>query len=309
MMSLENNIKFDEEASEEVIDEQVYNPWKDNWRKLKKNKMAIVGLVITVFVVVIGLIGPYITPHNPFYSPVMEDQMHELSMQGPSLRHPFGTDRLGRDLFSRVIYGTRISLMVGVFTQLISVVIGITLGSLAGFFGGIVDDIISYLINVFLAFPFLLFAIAIMAVFEDPGINQIFIALGLISWPALARIVRGTVMSIKEKEYIEAVRSLGASNFRIIIKHVIPNSLAPIIVTVTLGVAGAILAEAGLSFLGIGVQPPMPSWGIMLSDGRSYIRSHPYMMFFPGFAIMFTVLGFNLFGDGLRDILDPKMDD
>ncbi len=288
---------------------QVHSPWVDAWKRLKKNKMAMLGLVVTITLIFVAIFADYIAPYDPIFSPVMEEGKVELSMQGPSLEHPFGTDKLGRDIFSRIIYGARISLTVGFVTQVISLVIGITLGAIAGYYGGLVDDVVSYLINVFLAFPFMLFAIAIMAVFQDPGIEKIFIALGLISWPGLARIVRGQVMALKEEEYIEAAKSLGASDFRIILKHVIPNTLAPIIVTVTLGVASAILSEAGLSFLGLGAQPPTPSWGLILSTGKEYLRSDPRMMLFPGLAIMVTVLGFNLFGDGLRDALDPKMKD
>ncbi|MCK8815799.1 ABC transporter permease [Natroniella sulfidigena] len=305
-MNVEPEVRQESIETEEV---EKYSQWKDAWRRLRKNKMAMIGLGITLVVIFVAIFAPLLAPHDPYYSPVMEDGQAELSMQGPSLSYPLGTDRLGRDILSRIIYGTRISLIVGVITQLIALAIGITLGSVAGYYGGIVDDVISYFINVFLAFPFLLFAIAIMAVFQDPGIEQVFLALGLVTWPGLARIVRGEVMSLKEEEYIEAARSLGAKDFRIMTKHVIPNCLAPIIVTVTLGVAGAILAEAGLSFLGIGAQPPMPSWGLMLNAGRDYLRSDPRMMWFPGLAIMITVLGLNLFGDGLRDVLDPKMRD
>ncbi|PRX32650.1 peptide/nickel transport system permease protein/oligopeptide transport system permease protein [Orenia metallireducens] len=289
--------------------EEVHSPWRDAWRRLKKNKIAMVGLYVTIALILVAVFARWIAPYDPYFSPVMEEGKIELSMQGPSLEHPFGTDKLGRDIFSRIIYGAQISLTVGFITQAIAIVIGIVLGALAGYYSGLVDDIISYLINVFLAFPFMLFAIAIMAVFQDPGIEKIFVALGLISWPGLARIVRGQVMALKEEEYVEAAKSLGANDFRIIFKHVIPNTLAPIIVTVTLGVASAILAEAGLSFLGLGAQPPTPSWGLMLSTGKEYLRSYPRMMMFPGAAIMITVLAFNIFGDGLRDALDPKMKD
>ncbi|GAB6099254.1 ABC transporter permease [Halanaerocella petrolearia] len=304
-VGLEQNSQ-ETENQEEV---ETHSPWKDAWGRLKRNKLAMFGLGVTITLIIVAIFAPWIAPYSPYYSPVMEDGKVELSMQGPSLAHPFGTDKLGRDIFSRIIYGARISLMVGFVTQVIALVIGITLGAVAGYYGGVVDDIISYLIQVFLAFPFLLFAIAIMAVFQDPGVDKVFIALGLVSWPGLARIVRGQVMSLKEEEYIEAAQALGASDFRIIFKHLIPNCLAPIIVTVTLGVASAILAEAGLSFLGLGSQPPNPSWGLMLSTGKSYLRSEPRMMLFPGGAIMLTVLGFNLFGDGLRDALDPEMNE
>ncbi|MBM7557081.1 ABC transporter permease [Halanaerobacter jeridensis] len=301
--------QVEEEQEIKQISEEAHSPWHEAWKRLKKNKLAMIGLGITTVLLIVAIFAPIIAPYNPRYAPVIEDGKVELSLQGPSWAHPFGTDKLGRDIFSRVVYGARISLMVGLITQGIALVLGITLGAIAGYYGGLIDEAVSYLIQVFLAFPFILFAIAIMAVFSEPGVDKVFLALGLISWPPLARIVRGQVMSIKEEEYIEAAQSLGASDFRIIVKHVIPNSLAPIIVTVTLGVAGAILAEAGLSFLGLGTQPPRPSWGVMLKTGQEYIRSYPYMIWFPGLAIMIAVMGINLLGDGLRDALDPKMKD
>ena len=301
--------QVEEEQGIKQMSEEAHSPWYEAWKRLKRNKLAMIGLGITTTLLIVALLAPLIAPYNPRYAPVVEDGKVELSLQGPSWAHPFGTDKLGRDIFSRVVYGARISLMVGLLTQGIALVLGITLGAIAGYYGGLIDEAVSYLIQVFLAFPFILFAIAIMAVFTEPGVDKVFLALGLISWPPLARIVRGQVMSIKEEEYIEAAQSLGASDFRIIVKHVIPNSLAPIIVTVTLGVAGAILAEAGLSFLGLGTQPPRPSWGVMLKTGQEYIRSYPHMIWFPGLAIMIAVMGINLLGDGLRDALDPKMKD
>ncbi|MBM7622859.1 ABC transporter permease [Sporohalobacter salinus] len=294
---------------EQEEDVEVYSVWRDAWKRLKKNKLAMFGLSTTILLFIVAILAPLIAPYSPYYSPVMEDGKVELSLQDPTWDHPFGTDKLGRDIFSRIIYGARISLFVGFATQAIALIIGIPLGAIAGYYGGVVDDIVSYLINVFLAFPFLLFVIAVMAIFQDPGIDKVVLALGILGWPRLARIVRGQVMSLKEEEYIEAAQSLGASDFRIISKHVIPNCLAPIIVTVTLGIAGAILSEAGLSFLGIGAQPPQPSWGLMISTGKEFLRGEPRMMLIPGAAIMITVLGFNLFGDGLRDALDPKMKD
>ena len=298
-----------EEQQVNQLAEEAHSPWYEAWKRLKRNKLAMIGLTITTVLLIVAIFAPLIAPYNPRYAPVIEDGKVELSLQGPSWAHPFGTDKLGRDIFSRVVYGARISLMVGLITQGIALVLGITLGAVAGYYGGWIDEAVSYLIQVFLAFPFILFAIAVMAVFSEPGVDKVFLALGLISWPPLARIVRGQVMSIKEEEYIEAAQSLGASDLRIIAKHVIPNILAPIIVTVTLGVAGAILAEAGLSFLGLGTQPPRPSWGVMLKTGQEYIRSYPHMIWFPGLAIMIAVMGINLLGDGLRDALDPKMKD
>jgi ABC-type dipeptide/oligopeptide/nickel transport system permease subunit len=281
---------------------EIYSPWSDAWRRLKRNKMAMVGLGITMFLFIIAIFVPYIAPHDPLKVDLMK------SLQSPSIEYPLGTDRLGRGMFSRIIYGARISLKVGIITQSVALLIGITLGALAGYYGGWVDEIISYLINVFLAFPYLLFAIAIMATL-GPGIDNVFLALAIVTWPALARIVRGQVMAMKSEEYVEAAKALGANDFKIIFKHLIPNCAAPIIVTVTLGVASSILSEVGLSFLGLGAQPPTPSWGLMLSNGRSFIRSNSGLMIYPGLAIMITILGLNLFGDGLRDVLDPKMKD
>lgn len=271
------------------------------WKRLRRNKMAMVGLVITSLLILLAILAPVIAPHDPYEVKLMD------SMKAPGEDgYLLGTDQLGRDQFSRLLYGARISLRVGMITQSISLAVGLFMGALAGFYGGKVDEAISYLINVFFAFPSLLFAIAIMATL-GPGLNNIFIALGAVSWPGLARIVRGQVMQLKEREFVEAIRALGGNDFLIILKHILPNTLAPVIVTVTLGVAGAILSEAGLSFLGLGAQPPEPSWGLMLSMGRTYVTTKPWLTIYPGLAIMITILGLNLLGDGLRDALDPRM--
>lgn len=271
------------------------------WKRLRTNKMAMFGLLITLAIVLIAIFAPLLAPFDPYHVKLSQ-ALQEPGQNG----HILGTDQLGRDQFSRLLYGARISLQVGLITQGISLVIGVIMGALAGYYGGKVDEIISYLINVFFAFPSLLFAIAIMATL-GPGLNNIFIALGTVSWPGLARIVRGQVLQLREKEYIEAIRALGGNDLAIIIRHILPNCLAPVIVTTTLGVAGAILSEAGLSFLGIGAQPPMPSWGLMLAMGRSYVTSKAFLTIYPGLAIMITILGLNLLGDGLRDALDPRM--
>ncbi|WP_236777807.1 ABC transporter permease [Anoxybacter fermentans] len=271
------------------------------WKRLRKNKMAILGLFITVGLIIVALLAPIIAPYDPY-----EVDLSRALKAPMEDGHILGTDQLGRDQFSRLLYGARISLRVGIITQAISLVIGIIMGALAGYYGGRVDDVISYLINIFFAFPSLLFAIAIMATL-GPGLNNVFIALGAVSWPGLARIVRGQVLQLKEQEYIEAIRALGGNDLRIILKHIIPNCLAPVIVTATLGVAGAILSEAGLSFLGLGAQPPEPSWGLMLAMGRTYVTSKTWLTIYPGLAIMITILGLNLLGDGLRDALDPRL--
>ena len=274
--------------------------YKDAWKRLKRNKLAMLGLGIVLLLIIIALFAPFIAPYDPI-ARVKED-----SLLGPSRTYWFGTDVLGRDILSRVIYGSRISLEVGIIAVGISVIIGLLLGALSGYFGGASDAVIMRVADIFFAFPYILGAIAIMTVL-GPGIINIFIAIGLLGWASFARIFRGSILSIKNKEYIEAARALGASNYRIITKHIFPNSFAPIIVYATMNVGTAIIVEAALSFLGIGVQPPTPAWGKMLAESLDYIDIAPWMMVFPGFAILITVLGFVLLGDGLRDAFDPRL--
>lgn len=274
--------------------------YKDAWKRLRKNKLAMLGLSIVILLILIAIIAPFISPYNPI------ERIKTDSSLGPSVKHFFGTDLLGRDIFSRVIYGSRISIEVGVIAVGISVIIGLFFGALSGYFGGISDAVIMRVADIFFAFPYILGAIAIMTIL-GPGIVNIFIAIGILGWASIARIFRSSILIIKNKEYIEAARAMGASNNRIIMKHIFPNSFAPIIVYATMNVGTAIIVEAALSFLGIGVQPPTPAWGKMLADSMSYIDIAPWMMFFPGFAILITVLGFVLLGDGLRDAFDPKL--
>lgn len=297
---------------EEIIDESIeletepgkkYSKsslYKDAWKRLVRNKLAMIGLAIVIIMAVIALLSPFITPYDP------NERMKEVSQKGPSYEHWFGTDILGRDIFSRVIYGTRISMLVGVVAVAISLAIGLFLGALSGFFGGVSDAVIMRIADIFFAFPYILGAIVIMTVL-GPGVLNVFIAIGILGWASVARLFRSSILSIKEKEYIEAARALGASNARIILKHILPNSFAPIIVYSTMNVGTAIIVEAALSFLGLGVQPPTPSWGKMLSESMSYINTAPWLMFFPGLAILITVLGFVLLGDGLRDAFDPRL--
>jgi ABC-type dipeptide/oligopeptide/nickel transport system permease subunit len=274
--------------------------YKDAWKRLKRNKLALFGLSIVILLILVAIFAPLIAPYDPI------DRVKEDSLQPPSAKYWFGTDILGRDIFSRVIYGSRISLMVGTVAVGISLMIGLTFGALAGYFGNVSDTIIMRVADIFFAFPYILGAIAIMTVL-GPGIFNIFIAIGILGWASFARIFRGSILSIKNKEYIEAARALGASNFRIISKHIFPNAFAPIIVYGTMTVGTAIIVEAALSFLGIGVQPPTPAWGKMLSEALDYIDIASWMMIFPGLAIVITVLGFVLLGDGLRDAFDPKL--
>jgi len=274
--------------------------YKDAWRRLKKNKLAMLGLSIIILLILIAIFSPFAATHDP------TARIKEDSSQGPSIKHFFGTDILGRDIFSRVVYGSRISIQVGIIAVGISLIIGLFMGALAGYFGGFSDTFIMRIADIFFAFPYILGAIAIMTIL-GPGLINIFIAIGILGWAHFARLFRGSILAIKNKEYIEAARALGASNSRIITKHIFPNAFAPMIVYGTMNVGTAIIVEAALSFLGLGVQPPTPAWGQMLSESLKYINIAPWMMFFPGMAIVLTVLGFVLFGDGLRDAFDPRM--
>ena len=261
-------------------------------KALSRNRMAVLGLVILIILLFTGIFAHVIAPYD-FAKQNLAD-----AFQHPSPSHIFGTDEFGRDIFSRVVYGARMSLLVGFVSVGIAVIIGGVLGAIAGYYGRRVD--------VLLAVPQTLLAIAIVAALGT-GLMNLMIAVGISSVPTYARIVRASVLTIREEEYIEAARASGTSNTKIIIKHILPNCVAPVIVQVTLGIAGAILTAAGMSFIGLGIQPPNPEWGNMLSSGRDYIRGYAYMTMFPGLAIVITVLSLNLLGDGLRDALDPKL--
>ena len=270
------------------------------WRRARRLRNLTIGAIRVGGLIAAAALAPWIAPHNP-----VRGELDDY-LQAPSGRYWFGTDTFGRDVFSRVVYGARISLAVGAAVQVSALAIGVGLGLLSGFYGGPVDNLIMRLAEIIFAFPGLLFAIAIMAVI-GPSLYNVFIALGLVSWTGLARVVRGAVLAVKEQEFVEAARALGASNRRIILRHLLPNIVAPAIILVTLGIGGAILAEASLSFLGLGAQPPTPSWGSMLTVGRDYLTEAPWLSIYPGVAIFLTVMGFNLLGDGLRDLLDPRM--
>lgn len=277
----------------------------DAWRKLKRNKMALLGMGIIILFIFSAIFAPFVAPHDP-YEQLIWTKGAEARLAAPSRSHWMGTDLYGRDIMSRVIFGARISLQIAIAAMTISLIIGVILGTLAGYYGGWVDDIISWLINVLYSFPFLLFIIAVVAFFP-PSLMLTFSAISLVYWMAIARVVRGQVMSLKEKEFVEASRALGVSDWKIMFKHILPNVLAPVIVQGTLGMGNIILLEAALTYLGFGSQPPTPTWGNMVSAGQGYLASGEWWWgIFPGIAIMLTVLGFNLFGDGLRDALDPR---
>ncbi len=261
--------------------------------------LAALGLLILIILVFMALFAPFLAPYDPTAIHLAE------GLSGPSITHPLGQDKLGRDILSRIIYGARISLYVGVFTVALSALIGTMVGAVAGLLGGVVDEVVMRLIDILLAFPGILLAIAFMAVL-GPSLNNIVIALTVLGWVGYARLVRGQVLALREFEFVQAARALGADTRRIITRHLVPNVLGPVIVQATFGMAGAIVAEAGLSFLGLGTQPPNPSWGSMLNDGREFLLISPHLTTFPGLAIMAVVLGLNFLGDGLRDILDPR---
>jgi peptide/nickel transport system permease protein len=262
--------------------------------------MVRVGLAIVIVTALAASLGPFLTP----YDPAAQELARRL--EGPSLAHPFGLDELGRDILSRLLHGARISLMVGVAVVSVSSVIGMLLGSIAGYFGGLVDDLISRVVDILMAFPGILLAIALVAVL-GPSLTNVVLALSVIGWVGYARLVRGQALRAREFEFVQAARALGARAPRIVLRHVLPTALPSVVVQATLGMAGAIIAEAALSFLGLGVQPPTPSWGSMLDAGRSHLFDAPHLTIFPGLAIACLVLGFNFLGDGLRDRVDPKL--
>lgn len=276
--------------------------WGEVWRRLKRNKMALLGLGIIVGIIGIALFADIIAN----YDNVVIKQNLADRLQPPSAKYILGTDEFGRDIFARLIHGARVSLKVGVVAVSFSIAIGGTLGAFAGFYGGKLDNVIMRIMDIFLAVPSILLAIAIVSAL-GPNLFNLMIAISISSIPSYARIVRASVLSIRDQEYIEAAKAIGASDMRIIFRHIIPNSLAPVIVQGTLGVAGAILSTAGLSFIGLGIQPPAPEWGSMLSGGRQYLRYAWWVTTFPGVAIMITILSLNLLGDGLRDALDPRL--
>ena len=295
--------------------------WSSAWRQFRKNRLAVLSAWFIIILALVAIVVPYLLPQTYAEQDLM------VSLQEPSLAHPMGTDALGRDLMTRLIFGARVSLTVGIVVQAVILLIGVPAGLVAGYVGGKVDMLLMRIVDVLYAMPNLLFVILIMTFLrgnfgEEPagltklladfdaktgGLVGVYIGLGLVSWLTIARIVRGNTLSLMEKEYVEAARGLGVGHAALMRKHLLPNTIAPIVVATTLGIPGAILYEAGISFLGLGVVPPMPSWGLMISEAIPQMRSHPYMLIFPATALSLTVLAFNYLGDGLRDALDPWM--
>jgi peptide/nickel transport system permease protein len=264
------------------------------------------GLVIITLFFILAIFAPLIAPYDPREQSSANSSQSVQDRLKPSSNHLLGTDDLGRDVLSRVIYGARISMRVGVTVVLVSALIGIVIGSVSGYYGGWIDRFFSgFLFNVFLAFPGILLAIAMVA-FLGPGLNNLILALSVIGWVGYARLMRGQVLKVREYDFVTAARALGGNDIRILLRHILPNAIQPLIVQASLGMAGAVLSEASLSFLGLGVPPPAPSWGSMLNDARNFLRVAPHLLIAPGLAVMLTVMAFNFVGDGLREWLDPK---
>jgi len=274
--------------------------YADAWRRLRRSRAAIAGLVVVGSFAVAAMVAPLLAPHDPI------SQDLDARLLPPSRQHLLGTDDLGRDLLSRIIYGGRVSLTVGVVSVGLALAVGAVLGLVAGFYGRWADSITMRAMDIMLAFPATLLAIFIVGI-RGPGLNNAMLAIGVINIPIFARLVRGSVLRVRQEEFVDAARAIGSGHARIIGRHILPNTLAPIIVQATLGIGAAILEAAGLSFLGLGAQAPTPEWGAMLTNTREFLRDAPWAATFPGIAILLTVVGFNLLGDGLRDALDPRL--
>jgi peptide/nickel transport system permease protein len=278
--------------------------WQEVWRRLRRDHFALVGLAVIALLVAIAVFAPLIAPHDP------TEQFDEgLTMQdmpmGPSAEFPLGTDTLGRDLLSRLIYGARVSLVIGVLANGFALVLGVVFGLMAGYFRGWVETLLMRATDVMMAFPIYLFAVALVSVLR-PSLGILVLVIGIVYWTPMTRVIHGEVLSIREKEFVDAARLTGCTSLRVLYRHILPHLVAPIIVYTSLGIATTILFESTLSYIGLGVQPPTPSWGQMISEGQAYYLSAPHLVLYPGLMIMVTVLAFNLVGDGLRDAFDPR---
>ncbi|MCA9834926.1 MAG: ABC transporter permease [Thermomicrobiales bacterium] len=269
------------------------------WRRFARHKGALIGIGFIILLIVVALTCQWIAPYDPNKTNL------KLRGHGPSWEHWFGNDDIGRDILSRIMYGARVALLVGICSTTIAVSIGVLVGSMAGYFGGWVDFTLSRLIDTLMAFPILALLLTLSAVL-GPSLRNVIIIVGVTFWASYARVIRAEVLSLRERDYVLAAQASGASDRRIILQHIVPNAIGPVIILASLAVGGVIIFESALSFLGMGISRPTPSWGTMLSDGRDHIRNYPHIAIFPGLAIAFTVLAFNLIGDGLRDALDPR---
>ena len=284
--------------------------WVDIWRRLRRNPVGMIGLAIVVILILTAIFADIISPaiEDPQLGSVPSYEFQDLTNRNafPSMDQPFGTDNFGRSIFDRVIHGSRISLLVGFIVVGISMVVGVFLGTIAGYYGKVTDNVIMRVMDILLAIPFILLAISIAAAL-GAGLVNVMIAIGIVNIPYFARQVRSSVLSVRDQEFIEAARAVGTGDLRIMFRHILPNCMAPIIIRATMGMAGAILSAAALSFIGLGIEPPTPEWGAMLSDGQRFIRDYWQGTLFPGLAIALVVFGLNMLGDGLRDALDPRL--
>jgi oligopeptide transport system permease protein len=294
-----------EPAISQISSEHINRPsttmLQDAWRRFTQNKLAMAGLLTLAGLIVFAFIGPFLIKYNFYGNDLMNTYLE------PSWIHPLGTDSLGRDTMARLMYGGRVSLAIGFVSVLINLSIGVFYGGISGYFGGRIDNLMMRIIDIIYSVPDLLYVILLMVVMGKGGLLNIVIVLGIVNWMGMARIVRGQILALREQEYVLAARTLGASTSRLMLKHLIPNALGPIIITSALAIPSAIFMEAFLSFIGIGIQPPFASWGSLAAEGRLNIPSYPYALFFPAAAIAITMLAFNFVGDGLRDAFDPKM--
>ncbi len=314
MMSTVSELPLDDPLQADIGDYRSNSLWRLTLRRLFRQRSAIVGGILLSILIFTAIFADFIAPYDPTDVLIGDEDIkkrqapciHLLGCPEDQPQHIMGIDGNFRDEFSRIIYGTRISLRVGIITVSFAIIVGTILGLISGFFGGWIDNSVMRVLDVVLAFPFLILAIAIVSVL-GPGLTNTMLAIAIVSIPAYARVVRSSVLSVREQAYVEASRALGASNFQILFRRILPNALPPLIVIGTLGIATAILETAALSFIGLGAQPPDPEWGAMLAGERNQVFSAPHLVFFPGLAIMITVLSFNLLGDGLRDALDPRL--
>lgn len=294
-------------TSSEVLARRQASLWGDAWRRLIRNKLAVIGMVIVVTFTLLAIFAPVLAPYGES-EVIAPEYIGQIKGLGPSWTFPFGVDLNGRDLFSRMMYGARVSLVVGVLAQVIILAIGVPIGAIAGYYGGSIDNILMRFVDVIYAIPQLLLVLMIVN-WRGPGLSNIFLAIGLIGWVTETRLVRGQFLALREQEYVKASKVAGANGFYIIGRHLLPNSLTPIIVALTFGIPTAIFTEAALSFVGVGIRPPQASWGQMVGEGQAFVRSYPHLLLFPTLAIGLTMLGFTFLGDGLRDALDPKGND
>ena len=270
------------------------------WHQLKKNKIAVASLIVLILIILVAILAPLLAPYS------YEQQFRTIPFSKPTAEHLLGTDAVGRDILSRLIYGSRQSLQIGLLAVAIAAVVGIVIGAVAGYFGGWIDNSIMRFLDIYQSIPYLLLCVTLAAVL-GPSLKNAIIAIGVGMVPPNARLMRASILSVREMEYVEAAKSINASNLRIILRHIIPNSISPMIVSITMGMGNAILAGSAMSFIGLGAQPPIPEWGAMISDARNYMRANPMLAVYPGLAVIITVLAFNLLGDGLRDALDPRL--